>query len=72
MPINYWKNNNLKCNKNINSLYSNPFVLGQDIPEELFCDRDEETRTLVMGKAYLAGHKGVAASNECDEANIRT
>lgn len=30
----------------INSLYSNPFVLGKDIPEELFCDRDEETRTL--------------------------
>lgn len=31
----------------VNSLYSNPFVLGKNIPEELFCDRDEETRTLV-------------------------
>lgn len=31
----------------INFLYSNPFVLGKNIPEELFCDRDEETRTLV-------------------------
>lgn len=31
----------------VNLLYSNPFVLGKDIPEELFCDRDEETRTLV-------------------------
>ncbi len=31
----------------MNFLYSNPFVLGKDIPEELFCDRDEETRTLV-------------------------
>lgn len=31
----------------MNLLYSNPFVLGKDIPEELFCDRDEETRTLV-------------------------
>lgn len=31
----------------VNILYSNPFVLGKDIPEELFCDRDEETRTLV-------------------------
>ena len=31
----------------VNFLYSNPFVLGKDIPEELFCDRDEETRTLV-------------------------
>lgn len=31
----------------MNFLYSNPFVLGKDIPEELFCDRDEETHTLV-------------------------
>lgn len=31
----------------VNRLYSNPFVLGKDIPEELFCDREEETRTLV-------------------------
>lgn len=31
----------------IKSLYSNPFVLGKDIPEELFCDRDDETRTLI-------------------------
>ncbi len=31
----------------MNFLYSNPFVLGKDIPEELFCDRGEETRTLV-------------------------
>lgn len=31
----------------LNFLYSNPFVLGKNIPEELFCDRDEETRTLV-------------------------
>lgn len=30
-----------------NLVYSNPFVLGKDIPEELFCDRDEETRTLI-------------------------
>lgn len=28
-------------------LYSNPFVLGKDIPEDLFCDRNEETHTLV-------------------------
>lgn len=28
-------------------LYSNPFVLGKDIPEELFCDREDETRTLI-------------------------
>lgn len=31
----------------ISRLYSNPFVLGKDIPEELFCDREEETRTLM-------------------------
>lgn len=31
----------------IKSLYSNPFVLGKDIPKELFCDRDDETRTLI-------------------------
>lgn len=31
----------------MNFLYSNPFVLGKDIPEELFCDREEETRTLM-------------------------
>lgn len=27
--------------------YSNPFVLGKEIPEELFCDRKEETATLI-------------------------
>lgn len=31
----------------ISRSYSNPFVLGKDIPEELFFDREEETRTLV-------------------------
>lgn len=30
-----------------NVRYSNPFVLGKDIPEELFCDRKEETETLI-------------------------
>lgn len=25
----------------------NPFILGKDIPEELFCDRNEETKTLI-------------------------
>ena len=27
--------------------YTNPFILGKKIPEELFCDRNEETRTLI-------------------------
>lgn len=26
---------------------ANPFILGKDIPEELFCDRVEETKTLI-------------------------
>lgn len=26
---------------------TNPFVLGKDIPDELFCDREAETRTLI-------------------------
>lgn len=30
-----------------NITYSNPFVLGKDIPEELFCDRITETQTLI-------------------------
>lgn len=30
-----------------NALFYNPFVLGKDIPEELFCDRIEETATLI-------------------------
>ena len=28
-------------------LNNNPFVLGKDIPTELFCDRKQETDTLV-------------------------
>lgn len=31
----------------INNRYSNPFVLGKDIPDALFCDRNEETRMLL-------------------------
>lgn len=30
-----------------NILNTNPFVLGKDIPDELFCDRAAETRTLI-------------------------
>lgn len=41
---NYCKYNYCKLNKKINSRYSNPFVLGKDIPDALFCDGDEETR----------------------------
>lgn len=28
----------------VSRLYSNPFVLGKDIPEELFCDREESAK----------------------------
>ncbi len=31
----------------ISERYTNPFILGKNIPEELFCDRDEETQTLI-------------------------
>ena len=31
----------------ISRRYTNPFILGKKIPEELFCDRNEETRTLI-------------------------
>lgn len=31
----------------LNNRYSNPFVLAKNIPEELFCDRDSETQTLI-------------------------
>ena len=31
----------------IKGLNNNPFVLGKDIPTELFCDRKQETYTLI-------------------------
>lgn len=30
-----------------NKFNTNPFVLGKDIPDELFCDREQETQTLI-------------------------
>lgn len=30
-----------------NRLNKNPFVLGKDIPDELFCDREKETQNLI-------------------------
>lgn len=44
---NYLKSNNWKSNKMINHLNSNPFILGKDIPDELFCDRKKETEILI-------------------------
>lgn len=46
----------------VNSLYSNPFVLGKNIPEELFCDRDEETRTLVKQVLIAIASEGFATN----------